>query len=349
MFDNKINTMDFHLAMNEGITGNSHNMRSQRINANNFNFNNNNNNNNNTDHKRKSSDSSSSVEDTNNMFTKFAFPFKLHSILERAGASGQESIISWLPSGKTFKIHKPKEFADVIMPQYFNQTKYRSFQRQLYIYGFDRVKDKSSDDCGAYYHELFIRGASDLCLDMQRKKIKGTGLSNEERRKKASDLRANLKPSSNKRPLKVERDTPQQCLTTKNQASMLSNSHTKSSQSIYASLGLNSLSAQLQQQAPVKVESSEEWNSANAAALIKSALQVQEIASRQNNLNTIQNNSNNNGMAGRLLQYDKMIKAGRRCSLGFVRGMGRRGSLLFDGDEVCFGDRKFYFTNEYWL
>merc|ERR1719261_2358828 len=136
--------------------------------------------------QRRTRDDSSSNDDTTNMFTKFAFPFKLHSILESSGKSGQESIISCLPSGKAFKIHKPKEFADVIMPQYFNQTKYRSFQRQLYIYGFDRVKDKSSDDYGAYFHELFVRGETDLCLDMTRKKIKGTGLSNAERQRKAA-------------------------------------------------------------------------------------------------------------------------------------------------------------------
>merc|ERR1712078_503684 len=136
--------------------------------------------------QRRTSDNSSSSDENNNMFTKFAFPFKLHSILESSGTSGQENIISWLPSGKAFKIHKPKEFADVIMPQYFNQTKYRSFQRQLYIYGFDRIKDKSSEDFGAYFHELFVRGKTDLCLDMTRKKIKGTGLSNAERQRKAA-------------------------------------------------------------------------------------------------------------------------------------------------------------------
>merc|ERR1719223_1244431 len=150
-----------------------------------------------------SSNTSHSDNDINNMFTKFAFPFKLHSILENARKAEQDTVISWLPSGKAFKIHKPKEFADVIMPQYFNQTKYRAFQRQLYIYGFGRVKDKSSDAYGAYFHELFIRGESDLCPDMQRQKIKGTGLSNEERRKKASALRANSRPS-NKSTSKVQ-------------------------------------------------------------------------------------------------------------------------------------------------
>lgn len=354
MFDNKFNTMDFPLSMNEVITAQSHSMRSQRINANDCSSSSNNNNissnsNNDIDIERRSSDNSSNAsnEDTNNMFTKFAFPFKLHSILESSGKSGQESIISWLPSGKAFKIHKPKEFADAIMPQYFNQTKYRSFQRQLYIYGFDRVKDKSSDDYGAYFHELFIRGASDLCLDMQRKKIKGTGLSNEERRKKASLLRANSKQSSNKKSSKTQTDVHQQSIATSNQTSMLSDSQTGSTQSIYPGLRLNSLSSQFQPQTTGKSNPVADWNGANVAAVMKSARQVQEIASRQDTFNIVQNNRNNNGIAGRISQYDKMIKAGRRCSLGFVRGMGRRGSLLYDGDEVLFGDKKFFFTTDY--
>jgi len=333
--------MDLHLATNKVITSKYDTMRSQRINDKNCY--------NNSDTVRGSSDSSPSVEDTNNMFTKFAFPFKLHSILESSGASGQEAIISWLPSGKAFKIHKPKEFADAIMPQYFNQTKYRSFQRQLYIYGFDRVKDKASDDYGAYFHELFIRGASDLCLDMQRKKIKGTGLSNEKRRKQASAHRSHTKPSSNGNTSNMNITVPQQLLTTSNQASMLSETQPTGIQSIYANLGLNSLSAaaQLQQEVPVMVNPSEEWSNASVAAVMKSALQVQHVASRQVNSNTMINNLVNNGITGRIPQYDKIVKIGRRCSLGFVRGMGRRGSLLFDGDEVIFGDKKFHFTNNY--
>jgi len=319
MFDSKINTMGFEkmtslnpLAVNESITPKSHSMRSERR-----------------------SNDNSSVEDTNSMFTKFAFPFKLHSILESADASGQESIISWLPSGKAFKIHKPKEFADVIMPQYFNQTKYRSFQRQLYIYGFDRIKDKSSDDYGAYFHELFIRGSSDLCLDMQRKKIKGTGLSNEERKKKASMLRANSKPSSNRRSLKAQIDISQQSFSNTNQAPMHSGNQTTNTQSIFANLGLNTFSTQMHRQTPTTV--------------IKSAFQAQDIANRQDNLNTIENNMNNKNIACRLPQFNKLMKGGRRCSLGFVRGtrMGRRGSFLIDGDEVLFGDKKFFFTNQY--
>jgi len=350
IFDEKMTTPDFHRSTNESITGRSDSIRSQRIDTNPCDGNS-------ADHEKGSSDSSYSstgVEDTNNMFTKFAFPFKLHSILESAGASRQESIISWLPSGTAFKIHKPKEFANAIMPQYFNQTKYRSFQRQLYIYGFDRVKDKTSEDYGAYFHELFIRGASDLCLDMQRKKIKGTGLSNEERRKKATDLRAISKPPSNKNTSEIQIDLTRSSISTTNQMPMLVGSQIPLPQSLlYTGLGLNPISAQLQQlsqqqqQTTGKSNISDEWNSENAAAVIKSAFQVQAFATRQDNLDTIQSNVNNTSNVTLLSQYETMVLAGRRPSLGFLQGMGRRGSLLYDGDEVCFGDRKFHFTSDY--
>lgn len=338
MFETNTDSMGFHLSKNEPMTVKSHSMPS-RNNADKSVG---------SDNERRRSGNSS--EENNNMFTKFAFPFKLHSILESAGTSGQESIISWLPSGKAFKIHKPKEFADVIMPQYFNQTKYRSFQRQLYIYGFDRVKDKSSDDYGAYFHELFIRGASDLCLDMQRQKIKGTGLSNEERRKKASVLRANSSRQSNKSTPKAQTSMTQQ---SSNPSSILSNSQSINTQSMYSNLGMNSLSSQLQQQTPRSLSPSNDLNNSSTATVLKSALQVQEFA--QNNMNSMQTNINNhqssmmksNITAAQIPQINKLLKMGRRCSLGFVRGMGRRGSLLFDGDEVIFGDKKFHFTDSY--
>merc|ERR1719413_239073 len=329
------------------MTAKSHDIPPQRINVNDCSSSNKDDND-----IARTSNNNTSNEDTNNMFTKFAFPFKLHSILESSGKSGQESIISWLPSGKAFKIHKPKEFADVIMPQYFNQTKYRSFQRQLYIYGFDRIKDKSSEDYGAYFHELFIRGASDLCLDMQRKKIKGTGLSNEERRKKASIDRANSsKPSSNKRSLKFQNDKLQKSLTTSMQRPMFPDSQTSNAtESLFsAAVRMNSLSNQMKLSLPVQVKTTttEDWNSRSAEAVIKSAIQVQEYATRQDTLALNQNNNTWHGITARFPSFDKMSKLGRRCSLGFVRGMGRRGSLLYDGDEVLFGDKKFYFTTEY--
>ena len=63
------------------------------------------------------------------------FPIKLHRMLDQTEDEGLDSVVSWLSHGRAFKIHKPKMFALSIMPKFFNQSKYTSFQRQLNLYG----------------------------------------------------------------------------------------------------------------------------------------------------------------------------------------------------------------------
>lgn len=90
-----------------------------------------------------------------------SFPRKLHAMLEEASKTNSEDVVSWQPGGKSFKVHKPPQFADEIMNNYFNQTKYKSFQRQLNMYGFQRVHHGPNK--GGYYHKSFIRRSPDLC------------------------------------------------------------------------------------------------------------------------------------------------------------------------------------------
>ena len=58
------------------------------------------------------------------------FPWKLHKMLELAGAEGFEGIVSWLPDGKSFKVYDAKSFVLKVLPAFFQQSKYKSFQRQ---------------------------------------------------------------------------------------------------------------------------------------------------------------------------------------------------------------------------
>ncbi|KAG7368754.1 HSF-type DNA-binding protein [Nitzschia inconspicua] len=104
--------------------------------------------------------------------TSPTFPMKLHSVLERVEAEGLSHIVSWQPHGRCFCIHKPKEFVEIILPTYLRQGKLTSFQRQLNLYGYQRLT--RGKDAGAYYHELFLRGKSNLTKRMRRTKIKGT-------------------------------------------------------------------------------------------------------------------------------------------------------------------------------
>ena len=78
----------------------------------------------------------------------------LHQILEDSTKEGTENIISWDKNGASFQISLPEIFNNSILPKYSKkQIKFRSFQRQLNIYGF-KMRKKSS----VYHHDLFQRG-----------------------------------------------------------------------------------------------------------------------------------------------------------------------------------------------
>ena len=94
------------------------------------------------------------------------FPMKLHKIVERCEIDGYSDIISWMPHGRSFKIHKRNEFISEIMPRYFYITKFTSFIRQLTLYGF--YKYRKGVDKGSFYHQLFLRGRQGLCLGINR-------------------------------------------------------------------------------------------------------------------------------------------------------------------------------------
>jgi hypothetical protein len=97
------------------------------------------------------------------------FPCQLHLLLDDAEIKGFSDVVSWLDGGTMFKVHKTKEFADHIMPYYFNQTRYKSFQRQLNCYRFHRFS--AGEYKGTCFHELFVRGKPDLCKQINRVQV----------------------------------------------------------------------------------------------------------------------------------------------------------------------------------
>jgi HSF-type DNA-binding len=58
------------------------------------------------------------------------FPGKLHDMLDYAQSNGMQHVISWTADGQAFMIHDAEELL-IILPLFFSQTKYRSFQRQV--------------------------------------------------------------------------------------------------------------------------------------------------------------------------------------------------------------------------
>jgi hypothetical protein len=74
------------------------------------------------------------------------FPYRLHHMLSDVQKRAKDHIVSWMPNGRTFKIHKPREFVGDVASCYFNLTQYKSFTRQLLNYGFKRAE--SGQSCG---------------------------------------------------------------------------------------------------------------------------------------------------------------------------------------------------------
>jgi len=95
------------------------------------------------------------------------FPSQLH---EMVTYSNMESIMSWLPHGRGFMVHDTEKFVSEVLPNYFNHSRFASFQRQLNSYGFRRFTQ--GRDAGAYYHESFLRGRPYLCANIYRMREK---------------------------------------------------------------------------------------------------------------------------------------------------------------------------------
>lgn len=98
--------------------------------------------------------------------SKIPFGWKLHTMLEDTENSDLKEIVSWVNSGKAFKVHDLDAFMEKVVPFYFRQSKWKSFLRQLYFYGYSRTSS------GAYHHPSFIRGNKTLSLSMRPTKIK---------------------------------------------------------------------------------------------------------------------------------------------------------------------------------
>jgi hypothetical protein len=104
------------------------------------------------------------------------FPTRLYEMLaavENDPDPTLSRIVTWQPHGRCFIVTDQKEFTKKVLPEFFQQKKYASFQRQLNLYGFKRLTQ--GPDRGSYYHELFLRGKKFLTRNINRIKIKGNG------------------------------------------------------------------------------------------------------------------------------------------------------------------------------
>lgn len=76
--------------------------------------------------------------------------------------------VAWLPDGKSFVIRHPDEFTRKVLPKFFKATKFSSFTRKLYRWGFRQVnRGIGPDDPIIFGNEHFQRDKLELMVQMR--------------------------------------------------------------------------------------------------------------------------------------------------------------------------------------
>jgi hypothetical protein len=87
----------------------------------------------------------------------------------------EECCVAWLPDGKSFIIRNPDEFTRQLVPKYFKSTKFSSFTRKLYRWGFRQVnRGIGPDDPIIFGNEHFQRDSAEVMSNMRSITAAGT-------------------------------------------------------------------------------------------------------------------------------------------------------------------------------
>jgi len=103
---------------------------------------------------------------------KETFPFKLHYTIEWASNSEFSSALMWSPSGNAFVVRDRDVMVEHIIPKFFDHKKWRSFTRQLNLWGFKRELRGPDTEGEFYYHQYFHRGKLEELQLIKRTEVK---------------------------------------------------------------------------------------------------------------------------------------------------------------------------------
>ncbi len=91
------------------------------------------------------------------------------SLMKLAQKENPETFcVAWLPDGRSFIIRHPDEFTRKVLPKFFKATKFSSFTRKLYRWGFRQVnRGIGPDDPIIFGNEHFQRDKLELMVQMR--------------------------------------------------------------------------------------------------------------------------------------------------------------------------------------
>ena len=90
------------------------------------------------------------------------------AMMRYAESQGDSFCVRWLEDGKSFIIDDPDTFTKKVVPQYFKPTKFSSFTRKLYRWGFRQLnRGMGQDDPVIFGNVYFQRNKPELMAKMK--------------------------------------------------------------------------------------------------------------------------------------------------------------------------------------
>lgn len=96
------------------------------------------------------------------------FPEKMMALMRYAETKGDNFCVSWLDDGQSFIITDTDEFTRDVVPKFFKPTKFSSFTRKLYRWGFRQInRGIGQDDPVVFGNENFQKDKPELMANMR--------------------------------------------------------------------------------------------------------------------------------------------------------------------------------------
>mmetsp|Transcript_18289 Transcript_18289/g.42098 ORF Transcript_18289/g.42098 Transcript_18289/m.42098 type:complete len:507 (-) Transcript_18289:43-1563(-) len=169
------------------------------------------------------------------------FPEKMMNLMkyvEEKNKTEKDFCISWLPEGKAFVIYNIKEFTSSVIPKFFKASKFCSFTRKLYRWGFRQLnRGIGPDEPIIFGNEYFQRDNADLMVNMR--SITAASI-----RKRESDLLRHMLASKKRALMSLDGASNAAYQDTKHLNMLLNNNFDQKQQNAALSSAANAMNSQ---------------------------------------------------------------------------------------------------------